>query len=173
MDEISFPSFFDNSPSTELSSVAPITQITFSLDGNTSGNSRDTPRQKPQTPEDDSGIKTGLEGFDADLKAQAAGTLSGGLDNDLSSLFKDLTSGNTSAAKADVSRIQADLQTQHDPSIVDAQNKSPLDTLIGKISDSLNSDTVQSTTQDSAQHDLANFLMENGHGTGNLLNTSG
>jgi hypothetical protein len=169
MDEISFPSLFDTLPSTELSGVTPITPITFSLDGNTSGNSRDTPRQKPQTPEDDSG----LEGFDADLEAQAAGTLSGDLGNDLSSLFKDLTSGNTSAAKADVSRIQADLQTQHDPSVADAQNRSPLDTLIGKISDSLNSDTSESTTQDGAQHDLANFLMENGHGTGNLLNTSG
>jgi hypothetical protein len=172
IDNISFPLLFDSSLATELTSVTPITGITFSLDSNTSGNSRDTPRQKAQTPEDDSGAKTELEGFDADLKAQAASTLSSEVGNDLTSLLKDLTSGNTSAAKADVSKVQADLQTQDPSSVASAQTGSPLYTLIGKISDSLNSGRVEGAPQDGAQHGRAVFLAENGQGTGSLINTS-
>jgi hypothetical protein len=168
--DISSPSLFDSSLATELTSVTPITAITSSLDSNTSGNSRDTPTQKALPPEDVSGAKTDLDRFKADLKAQAAPTLSSDLGNDLTSLLKDLTSGNTSAAKADVSKVQADLQTQDASS--DTQTGSPLDTLIGKISDSLNSSSVQGAPQDGAQHDLVNFLVENGQGTGSLINAS-
>jgi hypothetical protein len=172
VDDISFPSLFDNSLATELTSVTPITAITFSLDGNTSGNSRDTPRQKAQTPEDDSETKTDLEEFDPDLKARAASTLSSEVGNDLSSLLKALTSGDTSAAKADVIKVRADLQSRDASSVASAQTESPLDALIGKISDSLDSDNVQGTAQEGAQHDLANFLVENGHGMGSLINNS-
>jgi hypothetical protein len=62
IDNISFPLLFDSSLATELTSVTPITGITFSLDSNTSGNSRDTPRQKAQTTEDDSGPRPSLKG---------------------------------------------------------------------------------------------------------------
>jgi hypothetical protein len=172
IDDVSFRSVFDNSVSTELASVAPITAVTFSLDGNTSGDSRDTPHQKAQTPEDDPGAKTEPEGFDADLKAQIAPTSSGEIGNDLTSLLQDLTSGNTSAAKADVSRVRANLQSQDASSVAGAQAGGPLDTLIAKISDSLNSDSAQDTPQDGAQRDLANFLVENEQGTGSLINTS-
>jgi hypothetical protein len=86
--EISSPSLFDSSLATGVTSVTPITAITFSLDSNTSGNSRDTPRQKAQTPEDDSGAKTDLDGFDPDLKVQAAPTLSSDLGNDLTCCSK-------------------------------------------------------------------------------------
>jgi hypothetical protein len=171
IDDISFPSLFDSSLATELTGVTPITASTFRLDSNTSGSSRDTPGQKAQTPEDDSEPKTDLEGFDADL-AQAAPTLSSDLGNDLTSLLKDLTSGNTFAAKADVSKVQEDLQTPDASSVASAQTGSPLDTLIGKISDSLDSGSVQGAPQDGAKHDLANFLVENGQGTGSLINTS-
>jgi hypothetical protein len=92
--------------------------------------------------------------------------------NDLTSLLKDLTSGNTSAAKADVSKVQADLQTQDPSSVASAQTGSPLYTLIGKISDSLNSGRVEGAPQDGAQHGRAVFLAENGQGTGSLINTS-
>jgi hypothetical protein len=170
--DISSPSLFDSSPATELASVTPITAITSSLDSNTSGNSRDTPTQKALPPEDVSGAKTDLDRFKADLKAQAAPTLSSHLGNDLTSLLKVLTSGDTSAAKVDVSKVQADLQTQDASSVAGAQTGSPLDTLIGKISDSLNSGSVQDAPQDGPQHDLANFLVENGQGTGSLINTS-
>jgi hypothetical protein len=171
IDDIASASLFD-SLATELTSVTPIPAITSSLDSNTSGNSRDTLTRKALPRGDVSRAKTGLDRFKADLKAQAAPTTSSDLGNDLSSLLKDLTSGNTSAAKADVSKVQADLQTQDASSSAGTQAGGPLDTLIGKISDSLNSGSVQGALQDGAQHDLANFLVENGRGTGSLVNTS-
>jgi hypothetical protein len=170
--EISSPSLFDTSLATELTSVTPIPAITSSLDSNTSGNSPDAPTQKALPAADLSGANTDLDRFKADLEAQTAPTLSSALSNDLTSLLKDLTSGNTSAAKADVSKVQVDLQTQDASSVAGALTGNPLDTLIGKISDSLNSGGVQGAPQDGAQHDLANFLVENGQGTGSLINTS-
>ena len=170
--DISSPSLFDSSLATELTSVTPITAITSSLDSNTSGNSRDTPTQESHTPEDDSGAESDPGGSNENLTGQVDPALSNDLGNDLASLLKDLTSGNTSAAKADVSKVQADLQTQDASSIADAQRGSTLDALIGKISDSLNAGTVQVAPREGAQHDLANFLVENGQGTGSLINTS-
>jgi hypothetical protein len=108
----------------------------------------------------------------SEVQAQAAPTLPSDLSSDLTYLLKDLTSGNTSAAKADISKVQADLQTKDASSVADAQTGGPLDTLIGKISDSLDSDSVQGAPQDGARHDLADFLVENGQGTGNLIDTS-
>jgi hypothetical protein len=172
IDDVSFPSLFESPLAKDLTSVNRITPITFSLDGNASGNSRDTSRQKAQTHEDDSKAKSDPVGSNADLQPQADPTLSTNLGNDLASLLKDMTSGNTSAAKADVSKVQADLHAQDAPSDASGQAGSPLDTLIGKISDSLNSDGVYDAPQDKAKHDLANFLVENGQGTGSLINTS-
>lgn len=172
IDDVSFPSLFDSSLAKDLTSVNRITPITFSLDSNASGNSRDTSRQKAESPEDDSKAKSDRVGSNADLKPQADPTLSTDLGNDLASLLKDMTSGNTSAAKADVSKVQADLHAQDAPSDASGQTGGPLDTLIGKISDSLNSDSVHDEPQDKAKHDLANFLVENGQGTGSLINTS-
>jgi hypothetical protein len=165
-------STFDSSLAAELTGVTRIPAITSGPDSHTSGNSRDTPRQKSHTPEDDSGAKSDPGGSNANLTGQADPTLSNDLGNDLASLLKDLTSGNTSAAKADVSKVQADLQTQDTSSVADAQTGSTLDALIGKISDSLNGGSVQGAPQEGAQHDLANFLVENGQGTGSLINTS-
>jgi hypothetical protein len=159
IDDISFPSALESSLAAESTSVIPITAITLSLDSNTAGNSPDTPTQKALHPEDDPGAKTDLG-------------LSSGLGDDLTSLLKDLTSGNTSAAKADISKVQADLQTKEASSVADAQTGGPLETLIGKISDSLDSGSVQGAPQDGALQDLADFLVENGQGTGSLINTS-
>src|ERR1700761_9148217 len=106
MDETSFPTLFDKSLSTAWSTVTPVTSMTFSLDGDTSSNSRDTPRQKPQTPKDDSRIKTALAASGANADVQAVPTLSSDMDGDLSSLLRDLTSGDTSAAKVDVSKLK-------------------------------------------------------------------
>jgi hypothetical protein len=169
--DVSLPSTSDSSLATELTSVTRITAIPSDPDRNTSGDSRDTPR-KAHTPEDASGAKGDLGGSNADLEAQAKPTLSTGLGNDLASLLKDLTSGNTSAAKADVSKVQEDLQTQDTSSVAYPQTGSTLDGLIGKISDSLDADSVPGTPHDGALHDLANFLVENGQGKGNLINTS-
>ena len=169
--DISSPSTFDSSLARELTGVTRITAITSDSDSNTSGNSRDTPKE-PRTPEDDPAVKSDLDGSNADLEAQADPALSSNLDNDLASLLKDLTSGNTSAAKADVSKVQADLQTRDTSSVAGPQTGSTLDALIDKISDSLNAGGVQGAPQDGAQHDLANFLVENGQGKGSLVNTS-
>jgi hypothetical protein len=86
-------------------------------------------------------------------------------------LTKDLASGNTSAAKADIGRVRADLQTENASSVADAQAGGRLDTLIGKISDSLDLGSVEGEPQDDARQDLADFLMENGPSTGNLIDT--
>jgi hypothetical protein len=171
IDDISAPSLFDSSLAAELPSVTPVAAIPSSLDIKTASNSRDTSKQQALPPEDFSGAETDLDRFNEDL-APAAPTLSSDLGNDLTTLLKDLTSGNTSAAQADVSKVQADLQTRDASSVASAQNGSPLDSLIGKISDSLNSDSVHGAPQDGAQHDLINFLVENGQGTGSLINTS-
>jgi hypothetical protein len=71
---------------------------------------RKSARQQPngrRNPEEDSGAGTNLDSFNAILKAQAAPTLPSELGSDLTSLIKDLTSGNASAAKADLSKVQA------------------------------------------------------------------
>jgi hypothetical protein len=107
IDDISFPSALESSLATESTNVIPTTAITFSLDSNTAGNSPDTPTQKALHPEDDSGAETDPDSFNAILKAQAAPTLPGDLGSDLTSLLKDLNSGNTSAARADLSEVQA------------------------------------------------------------------
>jgi hypothetical protein len=152
-DDISFTSALDSSLATESTSVIPTTAITFSLESNPAGNSPDTPTQKALHPEDDSGAETDLDSFNAILKAQATPTLPGDLGGDLTSLLKDMNSGNTSAAKADVSKVQTDLQTQDASSVAGAQTGGPLDSLIGKISESLNSDSVQGAPQDGARRD--------------------
>jgi hypothetical protein len=106
------------------------------------------------------------------VQAQAAPTLPGDLGSDLTSLLKDLNAGNAPAAKEDVGKVQADLQTQDASSVAIAQTGGPLDALIGKISDSLDSGSVQGASQGDAQHELANFLVQNGQGAGSLGNTS-
>jgi hypothetical protein len=171
--DISSPSLFDSSLATELTSVTPITAIPSSLESKTADNSRNTPTRKAPPPENVSGAETDLDRFNADPKAQAAPTLSSDLGNDLTSLLKDLTSGATSAAKAVVTKVQADLQTQDASSVAGAQAGSRLDSLIGEISDSLNSGSAHGAPRDGAQRDLASFLVDNGKGTGSLINTSG
>ena len=172
IEDISAPSLFDPSLGTELTSVTPITAITSGQDGNTSGNSRETPTRKAVLAANVSGANTDLDRFKADLQAQTAPTLSRDLGNDLASLLKDLNSGNTSAAQADANKLQVDLQTQDASSVAGTPSGKPLDTLIGQISDSLNSGSVQGAILDGAEHDLANVLVENGQGTGSLINTS-
>jgi hypothetical protein len=165
-------STFDSSLASELTGVTRIPGITSGPDSHTSGNSRDTPTPNSDTPDDDSGAESDAGGSNANLTGQADPALSNDLGDDLASLLKDLTSGNTSAAKADVSKVQADLQTQDTSSVTGAQTGTTLDALVGKISESLNAGSAQGAPQEDAQHDLANFLVEKGRGTGSLINTS-
>lgn len=171
LDDISLPSSFDSSLTAEVTEVARIAAIPSDPDSNTSGNSREAPKKAP-TPEADSQAKSNPVESDADLKAQADPTLPNDISNDLASLLKDLTSGDTSAAKADISKVQADLQTRETSSVAHPKPGSSLDALIDKISDSLDADSAPGGQQDGAQHDLANFLVENGQGKGSLINTS-
>jgi len=118
---------------------------------------------------DVSGAKTDLAKFKTDLKAQQATTTSSNLVQDTTSLLKDLSSGNASAAKTDVTNVQADLQAEDasgaSSKTSSTQTVSPLDTLVDKISDSLSSVSVSGALQD-----LASYLVQNGQGSGTLIN---
>jgi hypothetical protein len=84
----------------------------------------------------------------------------------LATLLKDLASGNTTDSKSAVAKVQQDLKTQKasNPST----SSSPLDNLLTQIAGSLNS---TNSTSGSLQ-DLATYLIQNGQGTGSVVNTS-
>jgi hypothetical protein len=159
------------------SSGASIVGTASTPNSSTSGNSPDLLTQdminllKALAYGDVSGAKTELAKFKADLKAQTATLTLNNLAKDVTSLFKDLASGNSSAAKTDATRVKTDLQTQDastaSTSTSSTQTVSPLDSLIAKISDSLNAGAVPSALQD-----LAGYLVQIGLGTGSLINTS-
>jgi hypothetical protein len=77
----------------------------------------------------------------------------------MNSLRWDMTSGNTPAAKADVSRVQADLLAE--AASVPSSNTfgSPLDISVDSISDSLSEESNQGAGA-------------NGQATGDLINTT-
>jgi len=89
------------------------------------------------------------------------------LAKDVTSLFRDLASGSSTAAKTDITKVKADLQTQDASAASSTQTLGPLETLVAKISDSLSSGAVPSALQD-----LASYLVQIGQGTGSLINTS-
>ena len=86
---------------------------------------------------------------------------------DVTSLFKDLTSGNSTAAKADANKIKADLQTQEASTATGNQAVSSLESLVVKISDALSAGAVQSAVQD-----VAGYLVQHGQASGSLINLS-
>ena len=96
-----------------------------------------------------------------DLSATSSTTQ---LTKDLASLLKDLASGNVDESKTATSKVQQDLKTQ---TTSDASS-SPLNNLLSQIAGSLNS---TNSTSGSLQ-DLATYLIQNGQGTGNVVNTT-
>jgi len=94
------------------------------------------------------------------------------LTQDLASLLKDLASGNATDAKSAVAKVQQDIKAQtasdSTSSATSTSSNSPLDTLLNQISSSLNS---TNSTSGSIQ-DLAAYLVQNGQGTGNVVNTN-
>lgn len=116
---------------------------------------------------DTAGAKTDLAKLKTDLKAQEDSSQSSNLSKDMTSFLKDLTSGDTSAAKADLSKVKVDLKAQEASTSSSDQTTSPLDALISKMSDSLSSGSVTGALQD-----LATYLVQNGQGTGSLVNTT-
>jgi hypothetical protein len=89
------------------------------------------------------------------------------LTQDLINLLKTLATGNISGAKSDVKKLQTDLQAQAAATPSGTQATSPLNTLVKNISNALSSGSVQGALQD-----LANYLVQNGQGSGGLINTS-
>jgi hypothetical protein len=118
---------------------------------------------------DVSGAKSDLAKLKTDLTAQQTSSTESNLSKDMYSLLKDLVSGNTSAAKTDVTNLKTDLQAEEASSSSSSASSSasPLDTLVAKMSDALDSGSVQGALQD-----LASYLVQNGQGTGSLVNTS-
>ena len=116
---------------------------------------------------DVSGAKTDLAKLKTDLATQESKDTSSTLSKDMTSLLKDLTTGNASAAKTDITKLKTDLQAEDASSSSTSQSTSSLDTLIANMTKSLNSGSVQGALQD-----LASYLVQNGQGTGSLVNTS-
>jgi hypothetical protein len=116
---------------------------------------------------DVSGAKLDLAKFKTDLKAEAGSTNSlNNVAKDVTSLFKDLTSGNRTA-KADANKITADLQAQEASTATGNQPFSSLESLVVKISDALSAGTIQSAVQD-----VAGYLVQHGQASGSLINLS-
>jgi hypothetical protein len=88
------------------------------------------------------------------------------VNNDLVSLLKDLASGNRSGAKTDLSNLQKDLNPADSPSS-SAIQASPLDALVSKMETFLGSGSMQNALQE-----LASYFIQNGQGTGSVLNTA-
>jgi hypothetical protein len=115
--------------------------------------------------------KTDLAKLKVDLQAQEASTTSTSstasskLATDVTSLLKDLSSGNSSAAQSDVTLVQTDLQAESTSSTT--KTTSALDALVEKMSTSLNSGNT-----DEAMQQLASYLVQNGQGVGSLVNTT-
>ena len=128
------------------------------------------PERKALPPEDVSGADEQPDTFNEDV-IKAAPTLSSDLGNDITSLLKDLTSGNTSAAQVDVSKVQAELQTQDASSVANAQTGSPLDSLIGKDQTRLIPAASTGDSQDGARH-IYRVVVKTDRVRGSLINTS-
>jgi len=94
------------------------------------------------------------------------------LTKDLAALLKDLASGDATASKTALATVQQDIKSQNSSdsstSSTSTSSSSPLDTLLAQISSSLNS--TNSTT--GSLQDLAAYLIQNGQGTGNVVNTN-
>jgi hypothetical protein len=81
-------------------------------------------------------------------------------------LLTDLASGNTSAAKADIAGLQKDLKSQSSSSS-SSTTDSPLQKLLSSLSTSLDSGNASA-----ALGTLASYLIQNGSGSGTLINTT-
>jgi hypothetical protein len=95
------------------------------------------------------------------------------LTTDMASLLKDLASGNVSESKTAIAKVQQDLKLQTASADTtdtssSTSTSSPLDTLLTQIASSL---TSTNSTAGSLQ-DLASYLIQNGQGTGTVVNTT-
>ena len=144
----------DSTNTSSTSSLDPLTQDLVSL-------------LKALASGDVTAAKSDLTQLQKDLNGSSDSS-SSGITNDLTSLLKDLSSGNTSAAKSDLSQLSTDLKAEEAGSSTSSNtNGSPLDQLVGKLSNLLNSGSTEGALQA-----VASYLVQQGHGTGTLVNTS-
>jgi hypothetical protein len=183
--EITSSSSSQNSITPANSNEAPAANISTvnaasNIDSNNSGNSEEMLTEDTVTllkhlaQGNVSAAKTDLTKLSNDLANQAASTTSSKISQDYNTLQRDLTNGNPSSANIvnnDLDNLQSDLdmQTQSIANVKSAstQNYSTLDTILSKITDQLNSGSVQG-----ALEDFAGYMVQNGHVTGSLLNVS-
>jgi hypothetical protein len=166
----------NQAPAANISTVNAASNI----DSNNSGNSEEMLTQdtanllKHLAQGNVSAAKTDLTKLTNDLNNQAASTTSSKINHDYNTLERDLTNGNPSSTNPvnnDLNNLQSDLdlQTQSIANVKSAstQNYSTLDTILSKITDQLNSGSVQG-----ALEDFAGYMVQNGHVTGSLLNVT-
>jgi hypothetical protein len=126
---------------------------------------------------DTAGAKTALTQLQKDIKASSTES---GTTKDVISLLKDLASGNTSSAQSDVKQLELDLGltptgsgSPAASSAVSASTsstsatESSLDKLAGKLSELL-----QNGNTEGALQAVASYLVQQGQGSGSLVNTS-
>lgn len=170
------PSNPNQTPVANLSTVNAASNI----DTNDSGNSEETLTEdtvnllKHLSQGNVSEAKTDLTKLTNDTNNQTASTTSSKINQDFNTLERDLSNSNPSTANLvnnDLGNLQSDLdtQTQSIANVKSAstQNYSTLDTILSKISDQLNSGSVQG-----ALEDFAGYMVQNGHVTGSLLNVT-
>jgi len=95
------------------------------------------------------------------------GTVPTQLTRDLAALLKDLASGNVDESKTAIAKVQQDIQAQS-PSDSSSTTPSPLDNLLTRISNSLNSTNSTSASLQA----LDTYLIQSGRSTGNVINTT-
>jgi hypothetical protein len=129
---------------------------------------------------DTAGAKSDLTKLQTDLKAESTSSTSS-IAKDLTSFLKDLGSGNTAAAKADLTKLAKDVKAEEtsagsasasassesasDSTAATTQN--PLDKLVSTLSNLL-----QSGSTDGALQAVASYLVNQGQGTGSLVNVT-
>jgi hypothetical protein len=126
---------------------------------------------KDQAKGDTHAANTDVGKLKTDLQTQSASINSTKINQDVTSLIKALTAGNDDAANSELTNLKSDLQTQDlataNIKTSSSETISPLATLLNKVSNKLNTGSVQG-----ALEDLAGYLVQNGQVTGSLLNVS-
>jgi predicted HNH restriction endonuclease len=112
-------------------------------------------------------LKKDLATEESALSVDVSKASSTNLTKDVTSLLKDLKSGDSVSAKSDLAQVKADLQAASTTDTSSSDTNNALSALIDKMSKSLSSGSVQGALQD-----LASYLVQNGQGTGSLVNTT-
>ena len=158
------PLLSSSTDSSSTSSLDPLTQDLVSL-------------LKDLASGDSTSAQADLTKLQKDLKTNSAES---GVTKDLTSFLKDLASGNTTAAKSDINQLELDLglktsDTSSSTSTSSTSNSdstsSTSETALEKLVTKL-STLLKSGSTDDALQAVASYLVQQGLGTGSLVNTS-